>query len=116
MFFHGGGGGFLSNGAIDTSGAPSADNWPISWNHGLVDGNWYKVIFTVEAKGNNKFDPNIKIYNASAGSSTFGEVGELATEHSMTDDMTNPTRVGPAVTNVAAYFFLDAGFASNGNR
>ena len=116
IFFHGGGGGFLSNGPINNSGG--ATNFPstIIWNNGgvLPNGSWYQAIFTVVAQGNNKFDLNIKIYNATSA----GVVGSLVTEHSLTDDLANPTRVGPAVINasVSGASTLHTFFSAQGSR
>lgn len=61
-FFHGGGGGFLSNGAIDATGASTGGDSPISWNNGGVqaDGSWYNFIFTTTAQGGNRYDLNLK--------------------------------------------------------
>lgn len=115
-FFHGGGGGFLNNGPIDTSGTPAANNTPIIWNNGGVeaDGSWYQFVFTVKANGSNKYDLNLKIYNATSN----GIVGSLVTEHSMTDNMTDAARVGPAVTNadVGGANTLHVFFSANGSR
>lgn len=116
IFFHGGGGGFLNNEPIDNSGAATLNDTPITWDNGgiLSDGSWYKAIFTVDAQGSDKFDLNIKIYNATAA----GVVGSLVTEHSLTDDMTNPARVGPAVTNasVGGASTLHTFFSADGSR
>lgn len=114
-FFHGGGG-FLNNGPIGTSGAPATSDSPIYWNNGgvLPDGSWYKFIFTVKAIGNNQYDLNLKIYNATSA----GVVGSLVTEHSMTNNMADPTRVGPAVTNnaVGSANTLHVFFSAEGSR
>lgn len=116
IFFHGGGGGFLSNGPIDNSGAATANATSITWNNGgiLSNGSWYKAVFTVDAQGSDKFDLNIKVYNATAA----GVVGSLVTEHSLTDDMGNQTRVGPAVTNasVSGASTLHTFFSAAGSR
>lgn len=115
-FFHGGGGGFLSNGPITTTGAPSGSDSPISWDNGgvLPNGSWYNFVFTTTAQGSNKYDLNLKIFNASAN----GVVGSLVTEHSMTDNLANPTREGPAITNanVGGASTLHTFFSANGSR
>ena len=114
-FFHGSGGGFLNNGPIDTTGNATANDGPITWDNGVGGNNdWYQFIFTAMAVGNNKFDLNLKIYDATAG----GVVGSLLTEHSMTDDMAEPTREGPAVTNanVAGADTFHTFFSSDGAR
>ncbi len=98
-FFHGGGGGFLNNGAIDTSGKLTANDSPIIWNNGGVkaEGGWYQFVFTVKANGSNQYTLNLKIYNATSS----GTVESLITEHSMTDSVEDVARIGPAVTNTA---------------
>ncbi|GKS70425.1 hypothetical protein W03_24290 [Nitrosomonas sp. PY1] len=115
-FFHGGGGGFLNNGPIGITGAPATTDTPIRWNNGGIasNGSWYKFFFTVKAIGNDKYDLDLKIYNATSA----GVVGSLLTEHSMTDNMADPNRVGPAVTNtsVGAANTLHVFFSAQGSR
>lgn len=97
--FIGKNGGGLNNVPIDTTGAPASSNMPITWNNSGIqsNGNWYKAVFTARAIGNDKYDLNLKIYEAAS----TGTIGSLVTEHSMTDDVTNLTRVGSAVTNTS---------------
>lgn len=117
-FYHGGGGGFLSNGAIGTDGNATANDTPIFWNGGGISsdngGNWYLLQFTATARGSNKFDLKLRIYN----SDNTGAVGTLVTEHTMTDDVGDATRVGPAVTNanVAGASSMRVFFSAEGTR
>ena len=95
-FFHGGGGGFLNNGPINVNGTPASSDSPISWSNGGIASNaWYKLVFTATAKGSNKFDLNLKIYNADSA----GTVGSLVSEHTLSDDSTLSGWAGAAVTN-----------------
>ena len=95
-FFHGAAGGFLNNGPIMVDGTAATSNSPITWSNGGIALNaWYKLIFTAKANGANKFDLKLQIYN----SDSSGTVGSLVSEHSMTDDSSVTSRVGPAITN-----------------
>lgn len=96
-FFHGIAGGFINNGPINSDGTATNSDSAIPWGAALAENSWYKFQFTLKAKGSNKYDLNLKIYNATSD----GVVGSLVTEHSLTDDMSDLTREGPAVTNAS---------------
>lgn len=85
--YHGGGGGFFNNG-IQTS---------LSWPPDLVLGNWYWMKFEVTAKGSNKFDLKLQIWNTDS----TGTLGTMKTEKTQTD-VTNTT-LGQATT-IHAFF------------
>lgn len=71
MSFHGGGGSFVTN----------QSHTNVSWPPDLVLGNWYKMIFTITAKGSNTYDLNFQIWNADAN----GTVSTLKTEKVLTN-------------------------------
>lgn len=75
MSFHGGGGSFVNN----------QSHTNVSWPPDLVLGNWYKMIFTITAKGSNTYDLNFQIWNADAN----GTVGSLKTEKVLTNIVNN---------------------------
>lgn len=114
-FFHGGGGGFLNNGPISVTGTAASSDSPITWSNGGIVGNsWYKLIFTAKAVGGNKFDLTLQIYNADSA----GTVGSLVSEHTMTDDSSVTSRVGPAMTNteVGGATAVRTFFSAQGSR
>ncbi|GAB0056474.1 hypothetical protein SIID45300_00782 [Candidatus Magnetaquicoccaceae bacterium FCR-1] len=99
VLFHGGGGGFLSNGAVDANGNATSNSQIITWNNGGISPSnaWYNVILTVTDLGSNHFYMKFEVYNADAN----GNIGSLVTQHSMTDVISDPLRAGVAVTNSA---------------
>ena len=114
-FFHGGGGGFLNNGPIMVDGTAATSDSPITWSNGGIASNaWYKLIFTAKANGANNFDLKLQIYN----SDRFGTVGSLVSEHSMTDDSSVTSRVGPAITNtqIGSATSVRTFFSAEGSR
>lgn len=78
VMFHGGGGAFVNN-RVNTN---------VSWIQDVGDlvlGNWYKMIFTVTAKGSNSYDLNLQIWNSDAN----GILGTLFTEQSLNNVVNN---------------------------
>jgi hypothetical protein len=58
MYFHGGGGGFVSN---------STDYSAVSWGGGdLLNSTWYKMIFSVTRTGTNSYDIIFQIWNSNS--------------------------------------------------
>lgn len=115
-FFHHGGGGFSNNEPIDAGGSPTSNDASLIWaNGGILDtGVWYQLRFTATARGSNKFDLKLEIYNADAN----GVVGTLVDERTMTDDLAIASRTGPAITNanIAGASSLRVFFANQGTR
>lgn len=93
MCFHGGGGYFVNN----------RSNTSVSWPPDLVLGNWYKMIYTLEATGMNTYDATFEIWNSDAD----GNLGTLKTTKQQTN-ITN-TDIGGAST-------LHVYFSSAGSR
>jgi hypothetical protein len=94
--FHGGGGSFHSNGTSET----------LDWygtSGDLVLGNWYKLVFVVEAVSANTYNLSMTVYNSDAD----GVVGTVFTENTWEDVVNN--EIGGAST-------LHTYFSSTGSR
>lgn len=94
--FHGGGGSFHSNGTSETL------NW-YGTSGDLVLGNWYKLVFVVEAVAVDTYDLSMTVYN----SDEDGVVGTVFTQNTW-NNVVN-TEIGGAST-------LHTYFSSTGSR
>lgn len=91
MAFHGGGGSFVNNQVHSN----------VSWPPDLALNTWYKMIFTVTAKGSNRYDLKFEIWNTDSN----GNLGTQKTEKTLNNVLNND--VGNA--SVISIFFSAAG-------
>lgn len=95
VIFHGGGGAFVNNRSYTV----------LSWyttKGDLVQGNWYKMIFEVAAKGSSAYDLKLQIWNSDEN----GVIGNLFTEQSLLNIVNNDI----ANASVIHGYFSAAGY------